>query len=404
MSERVHITIIGAGVVGCAIAYHLSKKYDDIFVIEKNPKVTAENQSSRNSGVVHAGVYYPKDLGKLKGEMCVQGNPLLYEFCREFDVPCKQTGKLIVATNARETDYLEDTFRIARENKVPGARLISSDEANKMEPNINCLRAAYFPTSGIVEATQLVYRLYTLATQQNVFFLSNTEVVDVRPKTGFFEIETRAGNQTEIFETDILVNSAGLYSDEIAKKINQDCAHEINPIRGEAAKFMKTRRKNIFHSGLNIYPVPHPIYHDGTKADIPFNEFERLFREEKVLKTVGVHLTPTFDIIDGDFEIGDMVTIGPATKGVERKEDNATDLLPPELYLKRVQHFFPHLTLDDISLHQAGVQAKLKDQYDWVIEPDEKYPNCIQLIGIDSPGLTGCLAIAEYVEKLLQSI
>jgi len=404
MSERVHMTIVGAGVVGCAIAYRLSKKYDDIFVIEKNPKVTAENQSSRNSGVVHAGVYYPKDLGRLKGELCVNGNAMLYDFCKQFDVPCKQTGKLIVASNEREIEFLEDTLRIALENNVPGARLVSSEEANKMEPNINCMKAAYFPTSGIVEATQLVYRLFTLATQQNVFFLTNTEVVNIRPKNGFFEIETRAGNQTEIFETEILINSAGLYSDEISKKINPNSPHEINPIRGEAAKFLKTRRENIFHRGLNIYPVPHPIYQDGSKADISFQKFQRLFVEKKVLKTVGVHLTPTFDLIDGRYEIGNTVTIGPATKGVNHKEDNSKDLLPPELYLDRVQPFFPNLRLEDISLHQAGVQAKLKNQYDWVIEPDEKYPNCIQLIGIDSPGLTGCLAIANYVEELLAAI
>lgn len=404
MSDRVHITIIGAGVVGCAIAYRLSKKYDEIFVIEKNPKVTAENQSSRNSGVVHAGVYYPKDLGRLKGELCVKGNPLLYDFCNEFDVPCKQTGKLIVASSEHEIDFLEDTFRISVENKVPGAQLISSIEAEKMEPNIICLKAGYFPTSGIVEATQLVYRLYTLATQQDAFFLTSTEVVDVRPKSGFFEIETRAGNQTEVFETEILINSAGLYSDEIAKRVNPDCPHEINPIRGEAAKFMKSRRKNIFHRGLNIYPVPHPIYLDGTRADVPFDEYQRLFAEKKVLKTVGVHLTPTFDFIDGSYEIGNTVTIGPANKKVKSKEDNSKDLLPPDIYHERVQRFFPNLQLDDIFLHQAGVQAKLKDQYDWVIEPDEKFSNCIQLIGIDSPGLTGCLAIADYVEELVSSI
>ncbi|MFZ5515593.1 MAG: NAD(P)/FAD-dependent oxidoreductase [Candidatus Zhuqueibacterota bacterium] len=404
MSERVHITIIGAGVVGCAIAYQLSKIYNDVIVVEKNPKVTAENQSSRNSGVVHAGVYYPRDLGRLKGELCVKGNGMLYDFCREFDVPIHQTGKLIVATKEQEIDFLEDTLRIARENMVPGARRISADEAKKMEPNIRCLSAAFFPTSGIVEVTQLVYRLFTLATNQEAFFLTNTRVVAIKPRDSYFEIQTEAGQATEIFETDILINSAGLYSDEIAKKVNPDCRFEINPIRGEAVKFLKTRRADIFHHGLNIYPVPHPIYPDGTKAEVSFQEFQRLFHSKQVLKTVGVHVTPTFDISDGRYEIGNTVTIGPATKGVLDREDNASDLLPPELYLNRVQSFFPNLRLDDISLHQAGVQAKLKNYFDWVIEPDEKHPRCIQLIGIDSPGLTSCLAIANYVADLVAAM
>jgi len=404
MSERVHITIIGAGVVGCAIAYQLSKIYKDVVVLEKNPKVTAENQSSRNSGVVHAGVYYPRDLGRLKGELCVKGNGMLYDFCREFDVPIRQTGKLIVATKEQELDFLEDTLRIAVENRVPGARRVSADEAKSMEPNIRCLSAAFFPTSGIVEATQLVYRLFTLATNQETYFLTTTRVVAIQPRGNYFEIQTEAGRATEIFETDIVINSAGLYSDEIAKKVNPNCGYEINPIRGEAVKFLKTRRTDISHQGLNIYPVPHAIYPDGTRADVSFQEFQRLFHTKQVLKTVGVHVTPTFDVLDGCYEIGDTVTIGPATKGVVDKEDNATDLLPPELYLNRVQSFFPNLRLDDISLHQAGVQAKLRNGFDWIIEPDERHPRCIQLVGIDSPGLTSCLAIANFVADLVAAI
>ena len=97
MSEKVKLTIVGGGLVGCALAYQLSQKYDEIFVFEKNDNIKAENQSSRNSGVIHAGVYYPQDLGALKGKLCVTGNKLLYEFCQEFDVPHKQVGKLIVA-------------------------------------------------------------------------------------------------------------------------------------------------------------------------------------------------------------------------------------------------------------------------------------------------------------------
>ncbi|MBC8180448.1 NAD(P)/FAD-dependent oxidoreductase [candidate division KSB1 bacterium] len=402
MPEKIPITIIGAGVIGCAVAAQLSKKYDEIIVFEKNPKVTAENQSSRNSGVVHAGIYYPNDVSPLKADLCVRGNKMLYDFCQEFNIPHAQTGKLVVAVQDWELPYLEDALRIALDNKLPGAKLISSDEAKKMEPNIECIKAAYFPTSGIVEATQLVHRLYTHATQNNTCFLSGSKIINVKPKGRIFELTTETNGQVEIFESEIVINCAGLYSDEIARMVDPDCPFEILPIRGEATKFYKNKRSEIDHRGMNVYPVPTPIDSAGKKIKIPFEEFQKLFKQNKVLKTVGIHLTPTFDTIDGEYQIGDTVTIGPASQKAGNKEDYSNDLFQPGYYLENIKQFFPNLKLDDISLHQAGIQAKLSDRFDWVIEPDEKYPNFIQLIGIDSPGLTSCLAIAEYVEELVK--
>ncbi len=404
MPEKIPITIIGAGVIGCAIAYQLSKKHQEILVIEKNPKVTAENQSSRNSGVIHAGIYYPQDVSPLKAKLCVTGNRMLYDFCEEFTVPFARTGKLVLAVEEWELPYLKDTFQIALQNHVHGAQLISAGEAKKLEPNIECLQAAYFPTSGIVEPTQLVYRLFTLATRNEALFLFNTKVVDVRTKGKICAITTESAGRSESFESEMVINCAGLYADEIAKKINPACPFEILPIRGEAAKFYKNKRASLAHHGLNIYPVPHPIGSNGKKANLPFDQFQQLFLQDKILKTVGVHLTPTFEVRDGAYFVGDTVTIGPATKKVASREDNAINLFSADYYYDRVHSFFPNLKVADITLHQAGVQAKLAQQFDWVIQPDDRYPKCIQLIGIDSPGLTSCLAIAEYVEELIKEI
>lgn len=404
MAERVMITIVGAGVVGCAIAYSLSKKCDDIFVIEKNPKVTGENQSSRNSGVIHAGIYYPKEESPLKAELSVIGNRKLYDFCQEFGVPHRMTGKLVVATEEWQLEYLKDTFDIAIQNNVPGAKMLSAEQAKALEPNIRCRQAAYFPTSGIVEPTQLVRRLSTLARQNGVYFLTGTEVTEIKAKGQYFEVGLISPNRHEILETEVLINSAGLYSDVIAKKVNPECPYEILPVRGEMAKFYKSRRSEIFHHGLNIYPTPYPLDKTGRKLVIPFAEFQSLFKAKQVLKTVGVHLTPTFDLVDDSYEIGNIVTIGPATKGVEDRENYAQDLFEPPYFWEMVHSFFPNLRTEDIELHQTGIQARLKNQFDWVIEPDEKHPRCIQLVGIDSPGLTACLAIAEYVMQLVQSI
>ncbi len=401
MAQRVKISIIGGGVIGCAIAHRLSKKFDDIFVIEKNDKIKAENQSSRNSGVIHAGIYYPRDLGEIKGPLCVRGNALFYDFCEEFNIPHRRVGKLVVAVNEREIPYLKETYQIALANNVIGVRMLIPSEVGKMEPNISCLAAIHVPTSGIVEATTLVHQLYSLAVRQGVFYLFGTELVRAEPMNGYFQISTMSMGRKETFETEMVINAAGLYSDEVAKMINPDFPYAILPLRGEAAKFNKSKRPEIHHSGMNVYPVPSIVYADGKQAMIPFDEYQRLFREGKVLKTVGVHLTPTFDMIDGNYEIGDIVTIGPASRGNIERDDYSKDLYPEEYFLSAIHPLFPNLNLNDIGLHQSGIQAKLKGRYDWVIERDTRYPNCINLVGIDSPGLTACLAIAERVEQMI---
>ncbi len=402
MSERADLTIIGGGIIGCAIAYKLSQHFDDIFVIEKNAKITAENQSSRNSGVVHAGVYYPRDLSLLKSKLCVPGNKMMYDFCEEFDVPCQKTGKIIVATNENDYMYVKDTLQIARENGVPDCRMISPDDVRSLEPNVDCIAAGYFPTSGIVEPTELLYKIFSLASNNGVFFINGTEVVDIRPHATYFKVTTISQGRKEVFEAEHLINAAGIYSDQVARMVEPDFPYCIRPVRGESAKFYKNKRDDIRHGGLNIYPAPYALLPNGEKERIPFDEFQKLFKQKKVLKTVGIHLTPTFAEKNGRYIAGNEVTLGPASKGVSDREDTANDLYPPEYFYENVLSFFPKLRIDDIMLHQVGIQAKLEDHYDWVIERSKKYPRCINLVGIDSPGLTACLAIGDEVVEMIR--
>ena len=156
--ERVYI--IGAGVVGCAIAYTLSKnKNFEIVVLEKNKIIPGLNQSSRNAGVVHAGIYYSKDEEPLKARLCVEGNKLLYELCEKEGIPHKKVGKLIVATSELEKEYLDYFYESAVANDVPGIKKLSKKEINKLEPNISAIYALYLPTSGIVDVDRLILRL-----------------------------------------------------------------------------------------------------------------------------------------------------------------------------------------------------------------------------------------------------
>ena len=154
MSEDIFATIIGGGVVGCAIALEISREYNkNIVLIEKNRQIKGENQSSRNSGVIHAGIYYDNNREPLKARLCVKGNDLLYKFCTKYNIPHKKTGKLVVAVNSLEEEYLEDLYRVALENNVPGIKIIDSKEVKKFEPNVRAISALYVPTSGIIEPT-----------------------------------------------------------------------------------------------------------------------------------------------------------------------------------------------------------------------------------------------------------
>lgn len=401
MPEEIQITIIGGGVIGCAIAYELSINSQwDIVVIEKNSQVKGENQSSRNSGVIHAGIYYPKSKGPLKSKLCVDGNRMLYEFCKEYNIPHKKTGKLVVATESLEEDYLEDVYRIASENNVPGIEMINGERAARFEPNIRAISALYVPTSGIIDPTSLVDKLYKLSESAGVMFLVGNEAIEVKPKNNGFIVKIRSRTETETFETINIINAAGLYSDDLAKMINPDSPYRMDPVKGESAKFYKSNRDNIFMNGLNIYPVPFGYMSDGERLKVPFKEFQKQFNEGRVNKSVGVHLIPTLEIEKNSFRLSDTVTIGPAYSQPEDKEDYR-HLRKEKYYLDMIKTIFPNLNLEDISLHQACIRAKLKDHYDFIIERDKKYPGLINLIGIDSPGLTSSLAIAKYVKRFL---
>jgi len=406
--EEIYIAVIGAGAVGCAIAYELSGYFSDekskeIVVVEKNEQINGENQSSRNSGVIHAGIYYPKDFGPLKSKFCVEGNNLLYNFCSKYDVPCKITGKLVVAVSKLEEEYLDDVYKIAVENQVTGVRYAGREEVKKFESNVDGISALYVPSSGIVEPTCLVSRFNKIAEENGVIFLTGSKVVEVVPECDFsyIGIQTRTG--TERFRTRILINSAGLYSDEVAKMINSESPYEMEPVKGEWAKFYCTKRQDIMMNGLNVYPAPAGYTTEGVKLNIPFKEFNKLFKENKVTRSVGVHLSPTFNLEGGRYVIGNTIIVGPAYSKPVSKEDY-THSKNEKHFIDNVLPFFPNLKLEDLSLHQTGIRAKLKNHYDFVIESDRKYPCCINLVGIDSPGLTACLSIAKYVKEIVKKL
>jgi L-2-hydroxyglutarate oxidase LhgO len=401
MSEEIQITIIGGGVIGCAVAYELSRDSDlEIALIERNRQINGENQSSRNSGVIHSGIYYSRKTGPLKARLCVEGNRLLYQFCREHSVPHKKTGKLVVATDKLEEEYLADIYKTALDNQVPGVKMISGRKVINYEPNVRAVSALYVPTTGIVEPTILVDRLYRIAESCGVMFLVGNEAVEIRPQGKSIKVKIKSDTGVEIFKTRLLINAAGLYSDDIARMINPASPYVMDPVGGEWGRFYRNKRDDILMNGLSVYPVSCGYLPDGERLRVGFKEFQKQLELDKVHKSTGVHLTPTFEIKENEYIVSDTVIVGPAYTRPKDREDYSPKR-EESYYLDMVRPFFPNLRLEDLGLHQTGIRAKLKDRYDFVIEKDPLFSNVINLVGMDSPALSASLAVAKYVKEML---
>ncbi len=372
----IEYAIIGGGAIGLSIAYALSQRErSEVVVIERSAPGRMENQSTRNSGVIHAGIYYRQGQAPRKAQLCVRGNRMLYDFCNKFDVPHARTGKLVVATRAEEEPGLDELYQTACDNQVPGARLLGAAEVAAMEPQVAATKALFAPSSGIIDAGGYLRALRQASGAHHLF---HSEVRSIRKASGGFELTTHSRDAQETFVAKRVVNAAGLYADEVARMISPASPYSITPVRGEAAKFYQSRRPELQMQGMNVYPMPRRF----TTSD------------GRPMETLGVHLSPTLNDEGG---IATTVTIGPAIHIGCGKEDYATGLHPPEYYWQQVRAFFPSLRLSDIELHQTGIQARVSGHPDWIIEPDPRAPGFINLIGIDSPGLTASLAIADYV-------
>jgi len=388
----VYATVIGSGVIGTAIGYELSRMTDEpVVLIDKNPNFPGENQTSRNSGVIHSGVYYHREKSPLKAKLCVEGNKLLYDFCEENNVPSRKTGKLIIATNEQEDGYIDKLLINSRKNRVPGVEKIDSERVGELEENVEAYSALWIPTAGIVEPTALTKRLYQLSGLEGHTLLG-TEVKKITPRKDEFILKVSTDGNEEEFTTRYIFNAAGLYGDEVARMANPDFELTTFPVRGEFAKFYQSR--DDLNISRNVYPTP--IFYkkpDGTDH-----------------LTVGVHLTPTFSVdTEGKFEkdsqgfkTGREVMVGPLNRkrGEEvGKEDFGGDLESPGSFYEKIKDFFPGINPEDLSLHQTGIQSVLANSSDLHIAPDKKHPRMINSVGICSPGLTASLAAAKRATR-----
>ncbi|UCG84431.1 MAG: NAD(P)/FAD-dependent oxidoreductase, partial [Dehalococcoidia bacterium] len=249
------ITIIGAGVIGLAIAAQISGKDREVYILEKNETFGKET-SSRNSETIHAGIYYPEN--SLKAKTCVRGNALIYELCQQYGIPCRKTGKLLGATVSEEVEQLELLIEQGRKNGVNDLSILTANEVEELEPNIKAVAAVFSPSSGVIDAHALMRFFLSRAREKGAEIVYKSEVVGIEKLSDGYEISLEDESRGFTFKTDIVINCAGLHSSDVALLVGIDideAGYRLHYCKGEY--FSVAGGKGRLVRRL-IYPVPVP--------------------------------------------------------------------------------------------------------------------------------------------------
>lgn len=368
--EEIKITIIGAGVVGLAVAAELSTQYENIVVLEKHSTYGQET-SSRNSEVIHSGIYYP--AGSLKAKLCLEGNRLLYEICERHSVPYKKTGKLIIATEQIELQTLEAFFEKGKANGVKELEFLDKNQINRIEPAVNAIAAIHSPNTGIIDSHSLMKHFFSHAKDNGVMFAFNSEVIALKREGNGFLVNVKQEDYR--FKSQIVINCGGLSSDHIAALAGidiQQSDYKLKFCKGSYFSYAKPSPVRML-----IYPVP-----------------------QKELIGLGVHAT---------LDMGGRLRFGPDAEHID-VINYKIDTDKKDMFYKGALKLIPGLEADAFIPDMTGVRPKLygpdEKTRDFVIahEKDKGLSGLINLIGIESPGLTASPAIAKMVAGMVSEI
>ncbi|MCX8126214.1 MAG: NAD(P)/FAD-dependent oxidoreductase [Dehalococcoidia bacterium] len=368
----IDVAIIGAGIVGLAVAAEVAQPDRSVYVIEKNERFGLET-SSRNSGVVHAGLYYPP--GSLKAKLCVEGNLLIQEMGSRLDIDFQKLGKIVVATNNNEVHELEALFSNAIANGVTGLRWLSHNELKQLEPNVEGLSALLSANTGVVDAYKLMKYMAWRARDRGAGIVYRTEVTGISRQQGLYRLYLNDTQGGSVVNSRVVINCAGLQSDKIAALAGIDvdeAGYRIYYCKGQYFSVTGTKRQLVKRL---IFPVP-----------------------EHLGPGLGIHVVKDPD---------GRLRLGPDAKYVSTI-DYSVDDTDRTVFCNSVRPFLPFIDYEDLEPESAGIRPKLQKPggpfRDFVIKEESSrgLPGLINLIGIESPGLTAAPAIGRYVFQLVK--
>ncbi len=369
--DKVDIVVIGAGVVGLAVGAAIADKDKELYILEKE-EVHGQGTSSRNSEVIHAGIYYP--AGTLKAELCVKANPMIYEICEKYKVPYKRCGKLIVGNGEAEVTQLDDILKHANSIGARDLEMINAEEIKKLEPNVRADQAILSPSTGIVDAHGLMDHFHREARRKagSDPLVLDTDVTGIDQVKDGYVVRMNSGGEPFEVESRIVINSAGLYSDKVAEMAGIDidkAGYRLHWSKGEY--FSLTGKPPAL---MLVYPPP-----------------------PQDAASLGIHSVP---------DLTGRLRFGPNAFYVD--EINYAVESEKEPFWRDIVEYFPSVRMEDLHPDMTGIRAKLQGPgdpvKDFVIrhEEDKGLPGFINLVGIESPGLTSSPAIAEIVEKMVK--
>lgn len=352
--------VIGAGVVGLAVANEIADQFDSVLVIEKESNF-GQHVSSRHSGVIHSGIYY--NSNSLKAKLCVEGNKLLYDFCEKNNVDYLNCGKLIVGHNEEDYNKLKKLKNKGMVNGVRGLEILNSEDAKKKEQLVKCHNALWVPTTGIVDSHGLMQSLENHCQTKGVVIQYNSEIVSLNYDLEKYSL--RIKSEDIVIESKYVINSAGLWCDTIAKMLGIN-DYKIHYCKGD---YYGSKSKNQYK--CLIYPLP-----------------------EKY--GLGIHSV---------IQLDGSVSFGPNAYFVNELDYSIDSKYQDDFY----NSINKYLEIDkgDLYPDYTGIRPKPfgidEKPKDFIIKNESElgFPNLVNLIGIESPGLTSCFAIANYVRGML---
>jgi len=368
MRDTIEIAVIGAGVVGLAIARELARSGHEVIVLERNSHI-GEETSARNSEVIHAGIYYP--TGSLKAIHCVRGKEKLYRYCTKKGVPHSRCGKIIVSTQSEQQSELKALHDQAIANGVTDLQWINQSEVEKLEPSIQCVAGLLSPSTGIIDSHSFMLALQADLEAANGSVAILSKLVRAKTTDQNLQLVVKVDDQEFELTANALINSAGLYANQVANKIE-----------GLSVQ-------SIFRA---YYAKGNYFTHDGPS---PFNRLIYPLPENAGL---GVHAT---------LDLANQIRFGPDVQWVD-SIDYTVDEEQIDKFYTAVRKYWPELSDGSLSPGYAGIRPKIvakgEPPGDFVIQGPKNHgvPGLVNLYGIESPGLTAALSIADHVAALIE--